>query len=145
MTEFEDPAVPTRSNTRPPRIDAHHHLWRYTAEEFGWITEDMAILRRDFLVLHLEHVLASAHVEAAIAVQARCTTDETAWLLMCSDLSKRIAGVVGWVPLDSPDARESLERFTQHTKFIGVREIAQGQPTGFLEREAFQHGIEELT
>jgi L-fuconolactonase len=145
MTELDDPAVPTHSNTRPARIDAHHHLWRYTAEEFGWITDDMAVLRHDFLVLHLEHVLAGAHVDAAITVQARCTLDETSWLLMCSDLSKRIAGVVGWAPLDSRDVRESLERFSQHAKFVGVREIAQGKPAGFLERRAFQRGIKELT
>ena len=27
-------------------VDAHHHLWKYTAEEFGWIADDA--LRRDF-------------------------------------------------------------------------------------------------
>lgn len=145
MTELENSAGSIQTNMRTPRIDAHHHLWRYTAEEFGWITDDMAILRRDFLVLHLEHVLASAHVDAAVAVQARCSNDETSWLLMCSDLTKRIAGVVGWVALDSPDARRDLEQFTQHEKFAGVREIAQGQPAGFLERDAFQRGIEQLT
>jgi predicted TIM-barrel fold metal-dependent hydrolase len=30
-------------------IDAHHHLWRYTSAEFGWIDDEMAVLRRDFL------------------------------------------------------------------------------------------------
>ena len=36
-------------NTTAGRIDAHHHLWRYTPEEYGWIGEQMGVLRRDFL------------------------------------------------------------------------------------------------
>ena len=27
------------------KIDAHHHLWRYTPEEYGWIGDEMAMLR----------------------------------------------------------------------------------------------------
>jgi len=30
-------------------IDAHHHLWRYSATEYEWIDDRMAALRRDFL------------------------------------------------------------------------------------------------
>ena len=31
------------------KIDAHHHLWQYNPREHGWITDDMKILRRDFM------------------------------------------------------------------------------------------------
>jgi predicted TIM-barrel fold metal-dependent hydrolase len=30
-------------------IDAHHHLWKYSAAEYGWITPEMRVIRRDFL------------------------------------------------------------------------------------------------
>ncbi len=30
-------------------IDAHHHLWRFDAREYGWIDEGMSVLRRHFL------------------------------------------------------------------------------------------------
>jgi predicted TIM-barrel fold metal-dependent hydrolase len=29
-------------------IDAHHHLWKYSAAEYGWITPEMGGIRRDF-------------------------------------------------------------------------------------------------
>ena len=31
------------------RIDAHQHFWHYVPDEYGWIDESMAGLRRDFL------------------------------------------------------------------------------------------------
>jgi predicted TIM-barrel fold metal-dependent hydrolase len=34
-------------------IDAHFHLWRYDSGEYGWISEDMAVLRRDYLPANL--------------------------------------------------------------------------------------------
>ena len=36
------------------RVDAHHHLWRYTPEEYGWIDDTMQALRRDFMPEDLE-------------------------------------------------------------------------------------------
>ena len=30
-------------------IDAHHHFWQYSAAEYGWISDSMSILKRDFL------------------------------------------------------------------------------------------------
>jgi len=38
----------------PPRIDAHHHLWRYGPDEFGWINGQMSTIRRDFLTHDLK-------------------------------------------------------------------------------------------
>ena len=29
-------------------IDAHHHLWKYSAGEYGWISPQMNVIRRDF-------------------------------------------------------------------------------------------------
>ena len=36
-------------------IDAHHHLWKYTAAEYGWITPQMDVIRRDFLPAELQN------------------------------------------------------------------------------------------
>ena len=41
-------------------IDAHHHLWRYSAIEYEWIDDRMAALRRDFLLPEFIDELASA-------------------------------------------------------------------------------------
>ena len=36
-------------------VDAHHHFWRYTSEEFDWIASDT--LRRDFGPRDLEETI----------------------------------------------------------------------------------------
>ncbi len=59
------------------RIDAHHHLWRYSPQEYGWIDESMSLLQRDFLPKDLTAAMASAGVDGAVAVQARQTMEET--------------------------------------------------------------------
>ena len=51
-------------------IDAHHHLWRYTPEEYGWIDEPMSALRRDFLPADLKAAMATAGIDGTVAVQA---------------------------------------------------------------------------
>ena len=63
------------------RVDAHHHLWRYTPEEYDWIDDTMQVLRRDFLPEELEREALAVEVQATVAVQARQTVAETAWLL----------------------------------------------------------------
>jgi L-fuconolactonase len=126
------------------RIDAHHHLWRYTAEEFGWIDEPMAALRRDFLPADLERELAAADIDAAVAVQARTSLEETAFLLDCAAQSTRIAGVVGWADLASVALSRTLDDIA-NPLLVGFREIAQGQAAGFFDRPAFNAGVRELT
>jgi L-fuconolactonase len=58
-------------------INAHHHLWHYSAEEYDWINDDMAVLRRNFLPDDLMTELASAKVDGVVTVQARQTLEET--------------------------------------------------------------------
>lgn len=127
------------------RIDAHHHLWRYTEAEFGWIGDEAALLRRDFTPDDLLSAMAQARVQAAIAVQARCSLEETFWLLECASRTPRIAAVVGWAPLVSPELDRQLDVLAKYPRFVGVREIVQDQPTGFLLAPAFEAGVRELT
>jgi L-fuconolactonase len=127
------------------RIDAHHHLWRYNAEEFAWLSDDMSALRRDFLVGDLEETLASASVHSTVVVQARQSVFETKFLLQCARESEAICAVVGWVPLQSMAVNAMLDEFADEKKLVGVREIAQGQPEGFLDDEAFNRGVSALT
>ena len=88
---------------KPETIDAHHHLWRYTPEEYGWIDEDMSALRRDFLTADLTAAMATAGIDGTVAVQARQTMDETRWLLDLAEKTDAIRGVVGWAPIAGED------------------------------------------
>ena len=61
-----------------PRIDAHHHLWKFDAAQYGWIGADQHVLRRDFLPGDFEPELAAADISGSIAVQARQSLEELA-------------------------------------------------------------------
>jgi L-fuconolactonase len=132
---------------RPPRtqrIDAHHHLWHFHKAEFAWINDTMAALRRDFLIEDLCHALHSAKIDASVAVQARQTLEETQWLLECAETTPAICGVVGWVPLTADHLSALLDRFMDHEKLAGFREIVQSEPDGYLDRADFNRGIAQL-
>ena len=127
------------------RVDAHQHFWRYDPVEYGWIDSSMSALRRDFLPLDLEPLMRRAGIEACVAVQARQSLDETRWLLSLADAHPFIAGVVGWVDLQSPDVTRDLESLARHPKLVGIRHIAQSEPDDrFLLRPAFLRGLERL-
>jgi L-fuconolactonase len=128
-----------------PRVDSHHHFWRYSAAEYGWIDDSMAALRRDFLPEHLIAEMKRAGVHAAVSVQARQSVEETEWLLDFAERHSFLAGVVGWVPLASPKVDAILERLAKRPKLVGVRHVVQAEPDDrFLLRSDFNAGIEKL-
>ena len=123
------------------RIDAHQHFWRYKRAEYGWIDDSMDVLRRDFRPTDLKPQLDDLGFDACVAVQARQTPAETTWLLQLADTFPFIAGVVGWVDLQSPDIERELEVLSAHPKLVGVRHIVQSEPDDFLLRPDFLRGI----
>ena len=126
------------------RIDAHHHLWRYTPEEYDWIDEDMRVLRRDFLLSDLRTAMSSASVDGTVVVQARQQTGETEWLLNLAASSPEIVGVVGWLPIAAPEFPHYLEVFRTSALLKGVRHVVQSEPAGFLARPDFDAGLRYL-
>jgi L-fuconolactonase len=137
-------SIPSAS-TLGRRVDAHHHLWRYSPTEFQWIGEDMAELRRDFLMDDLRALLETATVDATVVVQARETLEETQWLLDCARSTSIIRGVVGWAPLEDDRLPEILDGLANAGTLVGLRKIVQGQPAGVLDGAAFNRGIDHLT
>ena len=123
-------------------IDAHHHLWRYTPEEYGWIDDDMRVLRRDFLPGDLIAALATAGVDGTVAVQARQTLEETRWLLDLAEECAAIRGVVGWAPIAGEEFPGCMEEFEHRPKLKGLRHVVQGEKDErYILREDFNAGI----
>lgn len=127
------------------RIDAHQHFWKYNAEEYGWIDESMAALRRDFLPNDLQRELEPAGFQGCVAVQVRQSLAESEWLLELARKWPFIAGVVGWVDLRSPKVHTQLEILAKQPKFAGVRHIVQSEPDErFLLQPEFVRGFSLL-
>ena len=124
-------------------IDAHHHLWQYTPGDFDWINDAMDRLRRDFLPEDLRFEISHAGIQGTVAVQARQSLEETRWLLEIARDSRTIRGVVGWVPLVSPDVSRVLSALSGETKLKGLRHIIQDEADdNFVLREDFNRGID---
>jgi L-fuconolactonase len=127
------------------RIDAHQHFWRYEPARFPWISDEMPLLRRDYLPGELEPLLRASGFAGTIAVQAQQAVDETDWLLELAERHSFIRGVVGWVDLCSPRAGDALARYAQRPKLVGVRHIVHDEPDDdFLLRADFRSGIARL-
>jgi L-fuconolactonase len=127
------------------KIDSHQHFLKYDPARDTWITEEMSILKRDFLPEDLAREYQANGIDAAIAVQADQSESETLFLLDLANRNSKIAGVVGWVDLCSSKAAERLAFFSQFEKLCGFRHIAQAEPDErFLVRDDFVRGIAGL-
>jgi L-fuconolactonase len=127
------------------RIDAHQHFWQYDAARDGWITDEMAVLKRDFLPRQIIPELAANQMQGCITVQADQSEAETLFLLDLASRNQVIQGVVGWVDLCAGNVAERLEFFSKYPKLCGFRHIVQAEPDDrFMMRPDFLRGIECL-
>ena len=126
-------------------IDSHQHFWKFEPTEYGWIGPHMTVLRRDLLPEDFEIEKQEAGIDRSIAVQARSSVEETAWLLELANANESVAAVVGWVPLGARDVESHIERFADHPKLRGVRHVVQDEPDDqYLLRPDFNAGVAAL-
>lgn len=127
------------------QIDSHQHYWRYDPDQYGWMTDAMAALRRDYLPADLTPLLDGLGFDGSITVQARQVIEETEWLLRLAETELRILGVVGWLDLCSPGLPDQLERYSTHPKLVGARHLVHDEPDDrFMLRPEFRRGIAML-
>lgn len=113
------------------RVDAHQHFWRPSRGDYGWLRPDapgVAPLCRDYLPADLTPALQRHHVRHTILVQAAPSEAETDFLLSLASEHDVVAGVVGWVDLTREASMATLDRWSRHPKFRGVRPMLQDLP-----------------
>lgn len=127
------------------KIDSHQHYWHYNTADYGWMGEEMAAIRRDFLPADLLPELKSIAFDGSIAVQARQSAEETRWLLELADQYPHILGVVGWIDLRASDVRSQLSDFAAHPRAVGVRHVIHDEPdVDFMLQTEFVQGVRQL-
>lgn len=107
------------------RIDAHHHLWTLARGDYGWMSPELDPIYRDFAPDDLAPLLSEAGIDRTILVQAADTVAETDFMLGLAARTDWIAGVVGWLDMEAPDAIATLERLAQNPHFKGIRPMIQ--------------------
>lgn len=125
-------------------IDSHHHLWKYSAQEYGWMSDEMTVLKQDYWIAELQEIAAASGVDGFVTVQARQSLQETDDLLAVAEAEPLVRGVVGWVPLADPQIDEVLDRY-DNAALKGVRHVVQDEPDDrFILGAEFNRGVVEL-
>jgi L-fuconolactonase len=128
------------------KIDAHQHFWQYDSEHYGWISEEMRRIRRDFMPEDLQPVLAANDMDGAVLVQVHQTEAENDFFLSLAAQNPFIKGIVGWVDFQADNIAERLEYWSSFPALKGFRHIVQAEVDDeFLLRKNFQRGIEALS
>ena len=126
------------------KVDAHQHFWNFDPLRDSWITEDMEVIRHDFLPHDLKPLMDANGLNSCIAVQADQSENETDFLLGLASENEFIKGVVGWIDLCADTIHERLEHYSQFPKLKGFRHILQAEPIEFILKPEFQRGITAL-
>lgn len=128
-----------------PTIDAHQHFWKFDPIRDSWITEEMAVIRRDFMPADLHPVLQANGFDGCVIVQSDQSEAENDFQLNNASAHDFIKGVVGWVDLQSPAVKERLESYRQFNKLKGFRHVLQGEKDrALMLQPAFKNGISLL-
>ena len=107
------------------RIDSHQHFWQLSRGDYSWLTPELELLYKDFLPDELAPILGKYQVNKTILVQAATTTAETEFMLQVATETEFVAGVVGWVDMESINAIAQLDHFSQNPYFKGIRPMIQ--------------------
>jgi L-fuconolactonase len=110
------------------RIDSHQHFWRLARGDYGWLTPELAAIHRDYEPDDLAPLLKLARVDRTVLVQAAPTSAETDFLLSLAEAAPFVAGVVGWVDFEAPDAAHRIAALAARPKLVGLRPMIQDIP-----------------
>lgn len=115
---------PRPMQTPGPVLDCHHHLWKPERGDYFWMTPDLPIAR-DYMPGDLAPLLRQAGVTKTILVQAADTEAETDFMLDLAARTDWIAGVCGWLDMDSEDFPDRLAHYMKNPLWRSFRPMLQ--------------------
>ena len=148
-----------------PIIDAHIHLWDLGTDRHPWLRPaddavqplgDLAPIRRTYLVGKYRSDAANQNVVAAVHVEAGWDHDddllaEIRWLETLDKSSGVAVRYIGYAELTAPDADAVLDRLSEVSRCVGVRQTLSWHPTeparsfaprpGIADEPEFRHGV----
>lgn len=107
------------------KVDAHQHFWELSRGDYDWLKPELGCIYKDFLPTNLESLLIKSGVEKTVLVQAAPTILETEFLLKLAEDNDFVAGVVGWVDMDSPNAASDIKRLAANPLLKSIRPMIQ--------------------
>lgn len=142
--------MPAESGSALPVIDSHHHVWDLKVRPQPYLesSEQLAPLRRDFLLAELKPLAAASGVTATVVVQTVTEPAETPELLALAQAEPLVAGVVGWTDLTDPaiaDALAALRALPGAQFLAGIRHPLLTEPDpSWMTRPEVRRGLAAL-
>jgi len=135
------------TESRPPPIDAHVHVWDLARRRLPWLPDGHP-LRRNFSLHDFPQVS-----DDLILVQADADPTEVTDLLDLAAANHSVLGVVGWIDLLADDIVGNLTTVTRHAekrsalgKLLGIRSPPSDQTDpDALTAPAFVRGVQAAT
>ncbi|MFD1034736.1 amidohydrolase family protein [Sphingomonas hankookensis] len=123
-------------------VDAHLHVWRIDAAFHGWPAAGDGGLYRSHSLGDARAAMGNAPVGRVVLVQAQTDDRETDWLLELAEDDPWVAGVVGWVALNTPTAPARIAALVRRRKLLGLRPMLQAIPdSDWLLRDDVARGV----
>ena len=127
------------------RIDAHQHFWKFDPVRDSWITDEMAVIQKDFFPRDLKESLLRNDFDGSVVVQSDQSENENEFQLKNAEENDFIKGVVGWVDLRAQDVEERLAHYSSFKKMKGFRHVLQGESDrSLMLKPEFMIGIGKL-
>ena len=111
------------------RIDSHHHVWDLSVREQDWMEGDaLKPISKTFTMEDMDPVLAESNIDFTVIVQTVAVMEETPEFLDIAAQHPKVAGVVGWLDMESQDITAALESHLAHPAahhLVSIRDVAQ--------------------
>lgn len=134
------------NSNQSPIIDAHQHFWELGRFDYSWLdAEPLEPIRRSYLPEDLAPHLDATGVMHSVFVQTQHNVEENRWVLDLAEKHEFLAGVVGWVDLQSEACEDQLLEFKAHPKFVGIRHVTHDEADDdFIVRPEVIRGLKVL-
>ena len=131
------------------RIDSHHHVWDLSVREQGWMVgEALNPIKKNFSINDLRKTISECGIDKTVVVQTVTNYDETPELLELADTDDLVAGVVGFLKIDSEDAISYLDKYESmrgYKYLVGIRDIAHDyEDVKYLSKPQVIRNVQEL-
>jgi len=107
------------------RVDSHQHFWQLSCGDYSWLTPELEELYQDYLPEQLAPVLSQSNVDQTMLIQADESENEIYFMLGIAEITEFVAGVVGWINMESSNVLENLELYCESKYFKGIRPMLQ--------------------
>jgi L-fuconolactonase len=124
-------------------------VWDLSVREQGWMVgEALNPIKKNFSINDLRQAISGCGIEKTVVVQTVTNYDETPELLELAENDELVAGVVGFLKIDSADAIPHLDDYESMRGFknlVGIRDIAHDyEDIGYLAKPQVVKNVQEL-